>query len=93
MHWKLVITNVVWLSSFMPIMWITTKIFHFLLQRRICIPKTIQFTIVVSCTFIFLKIPLSVMYMPFSNFKTRQIRIKDMHIKFPILLLNKDNLQ
>ncbi len=65
--------------------------FNCFLQRRICIPKKIQFTIIDSYTFIFLKIPLPVRYMWVSNFKTWRICIKDMHIKISILSLNEKN--
>jgi hypothetical protein len=34
MHWKLVITGVVQLSSFIPIMWITINIFSFSFTKK-----------------------------------------------------------
>jgi hypothetical protein len=69
------------------------KDFFIFFYKGYVFPKKIQFILIVVYTFIFLKIPLPVVICWFSNFKTWQICIKDMHIKILIILLNKKNLQ
>jgi hypothetical protein len=78
-----------WLLPFRPIPWISIKHVLIFLQGKIYIFLKIQFTTPTGSTFIFCKILLLVIICQFSTFKTWKICTKDIHVKFPILLLKK----